>query len=117
MTASVKELGDLHAAQARILADLLRGRQEPLVKGGEVVLDEDGKPVMITVYPSAAELAAVNTFLKQNNITATPEGSDALDQLRQQMEQRRASRKRPQTLSELGLEDPLAGLPGDNLLN
>jgi hypothetical protein len=99
MTADVKILGDIHTQLAMTYRQLVSPRQEPL-------FTKDGEPVMVegvhatrTVYPTAAELAAANAFLKQNNITAAPEEDSSLDALRDQLAQRR--RRAPPVMPDL----------------
>lgn len=109
MTASTDELGVVHQQLAALYKQLLQPREEVIVVGGEVLLDEDGKPRTRTVYPSAAELAAANAFLKNNNITASAQSNDALKELQELMEKRRTKTIRPV------LSDPFAHLPDGKL--
>lgn len=105
MTADVKTLGDIHRQLAETYRQMVSPREEP-------VFTKDGEPVMVegvqmtrTVYPTAAELAAANAFLKQNNITASPEEDEGMAALQEQLKQRR--RKRAPVLPDdydLGLQ-------------
>ena len=98
MTADNKILGDIHQQLAATYKQLVSAREEPLfTKDGEPVL-VDGVHVTRTVFPTAAELAAANAFLKQNNITAKPEEGDDMDELRKQLSQRR--RRAPPVLPD-----------------
>lgn len=107
MTAPVDALGDIHAQLTETYKRMIAPREEPLIIKGEAQLDDDGKPIMVTVYPSAAELQAANAFLRDNKITAAPKEGSALDELQKLMEQRRAARaKRPAVV-----DDPYATLP------
>lgn len=66
MAATEDALGELHAALAEVLTNLVRG---------EAV--------------SASHLAVAAKFLKDNNITCDPGTSDALDGLRAALEKRK----------------------------
>lgn len=102
MAASEESLSSLHDAVARVLTHKMQVRdvQRVVKVGGEDTLVDE------TVEPTAAELAAAITFLKNNNITAVPDEDSALGELRSIMEKRRA--KRPPALP-----DPLASIPTD----
>lgn len=112
MTATVDTLGGLHQALAEVYKQILAGREEPVVVGGEVLM-KDGEPVMRTVYPSAAELAAINTFLKTNNITAVVGNEGKLAELQRLMDQRRAGRAQP-VARPPDMPDPHALMPNAN---
>jgi len=100
MTADNKILGEIHQQLAATYKRLISPREEPVFdKEGQPVLI-DGEPVTRVVYPTAAELAAANAFLKQNNITSKPEDSDDLKELRDQLSQRR--RRAPPVLPDFG---------------
>lgn len=86
MTADLKTLQALHQRLAESFLELTRVREVTKT-------DKDGNTYEETVYPTAAELSAAATFLKNNNITAAPETDPGLDALRQQLAERR--RKRP----------------------
>lgn len=92
MAADSKVLGQLHEQLTQALLTITRVRMVPLMAKGEPVLDPDGQPIMIEQAPTAAEMAAAATFLKQNNITAVAGESDDLKQLQQQLAERRRSR-------------------------
>lgn len=107
MTAQVDELGDIHAQLASTYKRMVSPREEPLLIKGEAQLDGNGDPIMVTVYPSAAELQAANAFLRDNKITAAPAEGSALDDLQKLMQKRRDARaKRPAVVA-----DPYATLP------
>lgn len=107
MTAPVDALGDIHAQLAETYKRMVSPREEPLIVKGEAVLDGDGQPMTITVYPSAAELQAANAFLRDNKITAAPAEGSALDDLQKLMQKRREARaKRPAVV-----DDPYATMP------
>lgn len=112
MTASVDALGHLHASLAAVFQEILSVREEPLVVGGEVVM-KDGEPVMRKVYPSAAEMAAVAAFLKNNSITAVAGNESKLDELRELMAKRRAGKGTP-VAAKPELPDALAVMPNPN---
>jgi len=110
MTASTDDLGAVHQQLAALYKQLLQPREEVIVVGGEVLLDsKTGEPRVRMVYPSAAELAAANSFLKNNNITATPAGNDALKELEELMKKRREKAPKPV------LPDPFAHFPDGRL--
>lgn len=92
MTASEELLGMLHQAAVATALAMLSPRQVPLMVKGEAVLDDENQPVMITVYPTAAELAAATTLLKNNNITCAPSEGGAVDELQKKLDARRARR-------------------------
>lgn len=110
MTATVDALGALHAMLAEVYTQVLAGREEPVIANGEIVRDAEGNPVMKKVPPSAAELAAINAFLKNNNITAVQGNEGALDALRKQLEERRKG-KLPLTAAAFTPPDPFATVP------
>lgn len=112
MTATVDTLGGLHQALAEVYKQILAGREEPVIVGGEVVM-KDGEPVMVKRYPSAAELAAVNTFLKSNNITAVVGNEGKLAELQRLMDERRKGRAQP-VARPPDLPDPYAVAPNPN---
>lgn len=108
MTASADELGRVHAQLTQVYLALVTPREEPLFsKDGAPLLGADGEQLTRTVYPTAAELAAANTFLKNNNITAVVGDTGALDDLaaRLQAKRQQARANRP------ALADPYAELP------
>lgn len=111
MTASVDDLGGLHQSLAVVFQQLLAVREEPIISQGEALLNKDGEPIMRKVYPSAAELAAVNTFLKNNNITAVQGNEGKLADLRKQLEERRASKAVPRVMPTWSPADPHAVVP------
>lgn len=80
MAATDKVLGELHIAVARALTRAIEGR-----------LDEDGNPV----YPTAAELGAAITFLKNNNITAIATDDNALGELERKLQEKQHGRANP----------------------
>lgn len=80
MAATDKVLGDLHEAVARALIRAIESR-----------VDGDGIPI----YPSAAELGAAITFLKNNNVTCVPTDDNALGELQKKLEQKQHGKDRP----------------------
>ncbi len=110
MTATVDALGGLHQSLAAVFEQLLAVREEPIISNGEVLLNKDGEPIMRKVYPSAAELAAVNTFLKNNNITAVQGNESKLADLQKQLAERRAN-KVPVKPSAWAVPDVHATIP------
>ena len=94
MTASAETLGDLHASLAAVFAQMLAVREEPIIANGELVL-KDGEPMMRKVFPTAAEVAAVTSFLKNNNITAVQGNESKLAELQKQLAERRAGKAVP----------------------
>ena len=109
MTATVDTLGGLHQALAEVYKQILAGREEPVVVNGSVVM-KDGEPLMRKVPPSAAELAAINTFLKTNNITAVVGNEGKLAELQKLMDERRKGRSQP-VARPPALPDPYAVTP------
>lgn len=113
MTASTDDLGNVHQQLAELYKQILTPREEVIVVGGEVLVDKvTGEPRTRMVYPSAAELAAANTFLKNNNITASPATNNALDEMRALLAKRQAKAPAAKTL---GLADPFEHFPDGRL--
>ena len=73
--ASLADLQDLHAAVARSLTETIELNMK------------DGLPT------DAATLGAAIKFLKDNNVSADPAGSDDLSELRDKLAQQNAARK------------------------
>lgn len=69
--ASESLLGSLHELAAQMMIESLKGQP---------ILDENGKEIGRT-RPTPADLNVITKFLKDNNITATREGSTALGEL------------------------------------
>lgn len=92
-------LGGLHELVTRAF---IRKVQERVV----VRVDKEGEQVEEVVEPTAAELAAAVSFLKNNNITCAPSEDNAVGELKKLMDARRL-RSRPV------LPDTLADIPGD----
>lgn len=86
--ASEEALAALHSQVARSLAELCSEHEEV-----EEVTDAEG--VVTTkvrkVKPAPAALAVARAFLKDNNITATPEQSSAVDELRAKLQGKKPS--------------------------
>lgn len=80
MAATDKALGELHAAVARALVRAIDG-----------YTDADGN----RINPTAAELGAAITFLKNNNITCVATDDNALGELQRKLEERQHGRERP----------------------
>lgn len=107
MTASEEELGKLHQAAVSIALAMLSPRTVPMMVKGEPLLDAEGAPVMMTVYPTAAELAAATTLLKNNSITCAPSEGGAVDELQKKLDERRARRQLPPVLPDLLASGPM----------
>lgn len=99
--ASEEALGELHAAVATTLTEIIKVRQE-----GESL-----------IVPGAAHIAAAIAFLKNNNITADAGSNAELDELTRTLHQRRANGKGKLNLTEAveTLERDLGGRGGDFL--
>ena len=82
--ASEEVLKQLHAELANQLLDMIRN--------GVPVFDKEGEEVG-TRKATAAELAVAVTFLKNNEITANLDDSDATKALREALEARRRKAK------------------------
>ena len=82
--ASEEVLKQLHAELANQLLDMIRN--------GVPVLDKEGEEVGIR-KATAAELAVAVTFLKNNEITANLDDTDATKALREALEARRRKAK------------------------
>ena len=82
--ASEEVLKQLHAELAHQLLDMIRN--------GVPVLDKEGEEVG-TRKATAAELAVAVTFLKNNEITANLDDTDATKALREALEARRKKAK------------------------
>ena len=97
MSASDTLLKELHAELARQLLDVVRN--------GVPVFDKEGDEVG-TRKATAAELAVAVTFLKNNDITADLNDSDATKELRDALEARRKKAKpvMPDFLSDSTLQ-------------
>ena len=96
MTASDTTLKALHAVLAAELLDM--------VKNGVPVFDKKGNEAGVR-RATAAELAVAVTFLKNNEITANLDDSDATKALREALEARRKKAKpvMPDFLSDGGM--------------
>lgn len=76
------------------LFDLVTDAFIDKVRGGEqTIVNKEGAEVTVQLKPTAAELAAAVTFLKNNNITATPADDNKLGEL-EAMVKERAERRR-----------------------
>ena len=95
MAASDATLKSLHAVLAEQLLDM--------IQNGVPVLDKEGNEAG-TRKATAAELAVAVTFLKNNDITANLDDSDATKALREALEARRKKAKpvMPDFLSDTG---------------
>ena len=97
MSASENILKELHAQLAQELLDIVRN--------GVPIFDKEGNEVG-TRKATAAELSVAVSFLKNNEITADINDSDATRELREALEARRRKKKAvmPDFLSdEVGL--------------
>lgn len=104
MAASTKTLGDLHQLVAEALTEQVQGYEEA---------DEEGKTRR--VRPSPAVLGAAIAYLKNNNITADPEGNERLRALGDALKARREKRA-PQAELDLAAEQFAASLGGGRLM-
>ncbi len=97
MTASDTTLKALHSVLAAELLDM--------VKNGVPVFDKEGNEAGVR-KATAAELAVAVTFLKNNEITANLDDSDATKALREALEARRKKAKpvMPDFLSDSTLQ-------------
>ena len=95
MSASENILKELHAQLAQELLDIVRN--------GVPVLDKEGNESG-TRKATAAELSVAVAFLKNNEITADLNDSDATRELREALEARRRKKKAvmPDFLSDEG---------------
>jgi hypothetical protein len=101
MAASDKTLGALHEKLAIVLSSVLDGRP---------VADAAGN--VTTAPPSAAEMAVIVGFLKNNNITASAADNAGLAALREKLAEKRKERKASMaTLSDAA--DSFKGVVGD----
>lgn len=76
------------------LFDLVTDAFIDKVRGGEqTIVNKEGEEVTVQLKPTAAELAAAVTFLKNNNITALPSDDNKLGEL-EAMVKERAERRR-----------------------
>ena len=98
--ASEEKLSELHGQLAETLTDMIQVRTV-------TKYDKEGEAYDETVEPSPAALAVAAKFLKDNNITATPSQSGAVDELKDKLAKRRPSRQ--------DLKDAMRGL-GNELL-
>lgn len=95
MVASDATLKELHSVLAEQLLDMIRN--------GVPTFDKEGNEVG-TRKATAAEMAVAVTFLKNNDITADLDDSDATKALREALEARRKKAKpvMPDFLSDAG---------------
>ena len=95
MAASDATLNALHAVIAEQLLDI--------IQNGVPVFDKEGKELG-TRKATAAELAVAVTFLKNNEVTANLDDTDATKALREALEARRKKAKpvMPDFLSDTG---------------
>lgn len=95
MSASENILKELHAQLAQELLDIVRN--------GVPIFDKEGNEVG-TRKATAAELSVAVAFLKNNEITADLNDSDATRELREALEARRRRKKAvmPDFLSDEG---------------
>lgn len=94
--ASETKLNELHDQLARTLITMTAVREVEEVVGE----GEDAVRVTKTVDPSPAALAVAAKFLKDNSIFSTPEQSDALTDLQNQLKQKQARRPSSRDLKE-----------------
>lgn len=84
--ASEEKLAGLHDKLCDTLSTMIEVRT---VKQ----MDKDGEVHEVALDPSPAALAVAAKFLKDNNITATPDQSNRLGEVADQLAARRAKRK------------------------
>ena len=94
--ASETKLNELHDQLARTLITMTAVREVEEVVGE----GEDAVRITKTVDPSPAALAVAAKFLKDNSIFSTPEQSDALTDLQNQLKQKQARRPSSRDLKE-----------------
>lgn len=94
--ASESKLNELHDQLARTLITMTAVREVEEVVGE----GEDAVRITKTVDPSPAALAVAAKFLKDNSIFSTPEQSDALTDLQNQLKQKQARRPSSRDLKE-----------------
>ena len=96
MSASESLLKELHAQLAKELLDIVRN--------GVPIFDKEGNEVGAR-KATAAELAVAVAFLKNNEITADLNDSDATRELREALEARRKKKApvMPDFLSDVGV--------------
>lgn len=94
--ASEHKLNELHDQLARTLLTVTAVREVEEVVGD----GEDAVRITKTVDPSPAALAVAAKFLKDNSIFSTPEQSDALTDLQNQLKQKQARRPSSRDLKE-----------------
>lgn len=87
--ASDKRLGLIHNLTAEWALSLLDGTAT------EEVIDAQGEIKLRKVRPSAAEMAIVRAFLKDNNITCAPSDDNALGRLQQKLAEKQGRRAPP----------------------
>lgn len=89
MAANEKTLGNLHEELARVLSKALEGHKT------EGYIDPDtGEEVEgMVIPPSASVMTVAAKFLKDNEITCTPEQGNAMGELERIMAERRAASK------------------------
>ena len=95
MSASEKQLGDLHKEIANAFTEQVAGYDEPIINA-------EGEDTGVTkkVRPSPALLAAAVTFLKNNNITADANKNTALIELNEALAAKRKGRASQATLDQ-----------------
>jgi len=100
VAAKSSQLGLLHEAVAKVFVELATDGREVVVKGKE----EDE---VVRVPATAADLAVMVTFLKNNNITADADTNEALSGLKAQLA---ARAKQRQPLSTAALDEAAEAL-------
>lgn len=74
-------------------------------------VDKEGEQYEEVIEPSPAALAVAAKFLKDNSIFSAPEQSGAMDEMKEQLEKRRAQRK----VTQRDLQQALAQVGNDLL--
>lgn len=88
--ASDSVLGLIHTLTAEWAISLLKGESKTAV-----VNKETGEVTEVTLRPSAADIAVIRAFLKDNNITCVPSDDNALGKLQRELESKQNKRTPP----------------------
>lgn len=108
MSASEKQLADLHAQLARVMATALEGTP---VEGYED--PETGEYVEgTTIPPSASVMTVVAKFLKDNEITCRPDEDNELGELQRLMEERQRKLRGLDSIDRAQIADDLGFAAG-----
>jgi hypothetical protein len=86
--ASDSTLGLIHNLTAEWAISLLEGKAT-----AAVVDKETGEVTQVPIRPSAADIAVIRAFLKDNNITCVPSDDNAIGRLQKTLEDKQNRRK------------------------